>query len=72
MTLVQLQIDGQRITNLVEYLKLRRRVETVSSTLVQEATDLSTSLLTEEGNLPTTEQLWDRLIARAIKNEAAK
>jgi hypothetical protein len=72
VTLIQIVEDEQpEITSVVEYLRLRRRVETVSPTLAQKVDDLVKKLHAEEGNMPTVTQLWDRLIARAIKDERA-
>lgn len=71
MTTVQIRTERPpEITSLVEYLKLRRRLETVSTTLVMQAEELAEKLHKEEGGLPFTSLLWDRLIARAIKDES--
>ncbi len=50
---------------------MRRRVESVSPTLAKRADVLALDLHLAEGTLPTATLLWDRLIARAIKDERA-
>lgn len=53
----------------VEYLKMRKLVET-DPVFARQAEELATRLFQEEGTLPTVNQLWDRLIARAIGDES--
>ena len=57
------------ITSLVEYLKLKRRLEGASPSLVKHAEELVQKLNKEEGGLPFTSLLWDRLIAAAGREE---
>lgn len=71
--LTQIKLPREpEITSLVEYLKLKRRLEGVSKTLVKQAEDLVAKLYKEEGGLPFTSLLWDRAIAAAVKYESEK